>query len=399
MKQYKTAIDQANKLLEYGTTKEGEEDEEDDDDEDDDEDDEERASMIEAWKSKIRELLAEIVAESETDASNPAAAVEVIEGEAKSQDVDFAVAHCNWKQIGTKDENFYWDKEVQVIPRLRWVLARVRDDLLIWDYDKEEVVHFITLGSNEFSGVDGTTTYHVIDMPELNAVLYFRGLAKPPTFWGPVPAIFWILNLQALTPRGGCTDAYELSLPLALTAADLCGRTYSYFLENASQLYSNVASIAASKNDSGQWRLALSYRDRRGVSIYKAGNNRLVTLRISYLTYKDTYLMFVFRRSDSNRHIAWAFSCHGRAVIRNCRGCQFGYLRSSTNADNWHRVSSCDGGSRIEKKLCLGRFRTPVSWDLLTSLSSRNHQPPQLVLLEVTVVYHITRAEGEYTPS
>ncbi len=253
MKQYKTAIDQANKLLGNSCP----------------------TSMIEARKSKIRDLLAEIVAEGEIDAPNPAAAMEVIEGEANSQDVDFAVAHCNWKQIGMKDENFYWDKEVQVIPRLRWVLARVRGDLLIWDNDKEEVVHFITLGSNEFSGVDGTTTYHVIDMPELNAVLYFRAYA---------PKSFWILNLQALTPRGGCTDAYELSLPLALTAADLCGRTYSYFLENASQLYSNVASIAASKNDSGQWRLALSYRDRRGVSIYKAGNNRLVTLRISYLT-------------------------------------------------------------------------------------------------------------------
>ena len=251
MKQYKTAIDQANKLLGNSCP----------------------TSMIEARKSKIRDLLAEIVAEGEIDAPNPAAAMEVIEGEANSQDVDFAVAHCNWKQIGMKDENFYWVKEVQVIPRLRWVLARVRGDLLIWDNDKEEVVHFITL--EQPSGQHQTTTCHLIDMPELNAVLYFRAYA---------PKSFWILNLQALTPRGGRTDATELSLPLMLTSGVLCGRTYTYFLGNASQLYSNVASIAASKNDSGQWRLALSYRDRRGVSIYKAGNNRLVTLRISYLT-------------------------------------------------------------------------------------------------------------------
>ena len=119
MKQYKTAIDQAKKLLEANVEE----------------------CMIEVWKTKIRGWLVEIAEDGEIDV--PSAPAVIVEGEVTSLDVDFAVAHCSWKQIGIKDEYIYW-AEVQMIPRLRWVLARVRDDILVWDYDKEEVVHFIT---------------------------------------------------------------------------------------------------------------------------------------------------------------------------------------------------------------------------------------------------------------
>ena len=243
MRQYKTAVDQANKLLEAQV----------------------QSSTIDSWKAKIRELIAELVLEGTTDAPSAAATV-VIEGEATIQDVDFAVAHCNWKQIGIKEQYFDWEKEVQVIPRLRWVLARVRDELLIWDYDKEEVVHFITLDQPYWK--NKITTCHLIDMPELNAVIYFRGFHK----------MFSIVNLQGLAPRGGRTDFDKLSLPIVLRAGDLYDGTYSYFVENASLLYSNVACIVTSKDDNGQWRLALSHIDRRGVSIYKAGDRRRTSM-------------------------------------------------------------------------------------------------------------------------
>ena len=247
MKQYKTAIDQAKKLLEAHS----------------------HSSTIEAWKTKVRGLLVEIAADGETDVSSAPAVV--IEGEVTSLDVDFAVAHCSWKQIGFKDERVDWIREVQMIPRLRWVLARVRDDILIWDYDKEEIVHFITLDPSEdvrFFTLDPPdsefriTSSLLVDMPELNAVIYFRGFEKE----------FSIINLQALAPRGGRTDVDDLSLPIVIKAGDLHDRTFSYFLEHATRLYSNVASIATSKDDSGQWRLAVSHLNRCGVSVYKAGN-------------------------------------------------------------------------------------------------------------------------------
>jgi hypothetical protein len=40
--------------------------------------------------------------------------------------------------------------ELHVIPRLKWVVVWVRGDLMIWDYDKEEVVHWITMEEGEF---------------------------------------------------------------------------------------------------------------------------------------------------------------------------------------------------------------------------------------------------------
>ena len=224
-----------------------------------------------AWKSKFLsevQFLSEFMAEGESDTTSTTAAV-VIEGGTSSQDVDFAVAYCTWKQIGIKDETIDWIKEVQVIPRLRWVLTRVRNDILIWDYEKEEVVHFITLEQPAWQ--HAITTCHLIDMPDLDAVIYFRGFEK----------MFWISNLQNFSPRGGRTDFDELTLPIDLSPRDLYDRTYSYFLENASLLYSNVASIATSKDDSGQWRLAISHIDRRGVSIFKAGTQRHESLEFS----------------------------------------------------------------------------------------------------------------------
>ena len=246
MKQYKTAIDQAKKLLEANVEE----------------------CMIEVWKTKIRGWLVEIAEDGEIDV--PSAPAVIVEGEVTSLDVDFAVAHCSWKQIGIKDEYIYW-AEVQMIPRLRWVLARVRDDILVWDYDKEEVVHFITLDQPDRPERRiRSTSPLVVDMPDLNAVIYFQAFEKE----------FSILNLQSLAPRGGRTDVDDLTLPIALKAGDLCGRTYAYFLENATRLYSNVASIATSKDDSGQWRLALSHVKRCGVSIYKAGKWYSTILRI-----------------------------------------------------------------------------------------------------------------------
>ena len=168
---------------------------------------------LEVWKAKARELLtlceAEAAVASGSKASakktTPMAAVLASSSglDTNRQAVHVPIGRCSWKQIGLlhDNENLVC-QELQVIPRLQWVLAWVRGDLLLWDYNKEEIVHWITLGPD-----DGSHLSHIVDMPELNSVLYFRGQAQ-------------VYNLQALQPRGGRTsakDAFRSFLGTAIT--------------------------------------------------------------------------------------------------------------------------------------------------------------------------------------
>jgi hypothetical protein len=62
------------------------------------------------------------------------------------QAVDCPVGMCTWKSVGAlEDSTGCLCLELHVIPRLKWVLVWVRGDLMLWDYDKEEVVHWITM--------------------------------------------------------------------------------------------------------------------------------------------------------------------------------------------------------------------------------------------------------------
>jgi hypothetical protein len=85
--------------------------------------------------------------------------------------------------------------ELVVISRLSWVLLWVRGELLLWDYANEEVVHWLAI-DDETDMLCG----FFVDNPDYNSALY---LLRDPTLG------FVVINLQALTPRGGKTSVTQ----------------------------------------------------------------------------------------------------------------------------------------------------------------------------------------------
>jgi hypothetical protein len=133
------------------------------------------------------------------------------------------------------------------------------------------LVHWITIESGGYDKQEGYCCRDqvdvfdtcLIDLPEHNSVLYFRSTSLDKN-----PFAFQLINLQALTPRGGRTSGEQAFSQYLATAHP--SSMAALKAHPPVHLY-EARLVEASKDDQGEWRLAVQRANTVGVDVYKAG--------------------------------------------------------------------------------------------------------------------------------
>lgn len=159
--------------------------------------------------------------------------------------IKFAVEQASWGQIGnTACDDGSVRMDVQVVPRLKWALIWVKEQLLVWDFCHDRVVHWLLL-----DGVEEISAPRCVDLGTDKNVLYFfscRPFDKQGS--GPFSTQFIVLNLGALAP-GGKTSFYDAFIALF-------GSLGKAPLANLLNVWS-CSCIEIEKSDDGTYRTAV----------------------------------------------------------------------------------------------------------------------------------------------
>ena len=135
-----------------------------------------------------------------------------------------------------------------------------------------QLVHWITVEDGGYDKEVGlccrdqleVNDTFLVDLPDQNTVLYFRTTSLESN-----PFAFQLINLQALYPRGGRTTGEQAFAQFLRSAPPSCMQ----LLKACSPDHlSEARLVKASRDEEGNWRLAVQQADVLGVQVYKAGN-------------------------------------------------------------------------------------------------------------------------------
>ena len=273
--------------------------------------------IVAAWRAKAVELMASLKEAMKNRAASqppptivahaPAAAAAAAAAASTSLAVDVPIGRCTYSSIGrVEDEADACIAETIIITRLQWVLLWVRGDILVWDYGKEEVVHWILVGEG---GIEDTMATKFVDVPEHDSALYFRGSRMNG---------FHLIDLQRLSPRGGKTPIEEAAifskdgpgtfmhhvinprnnLTLSPTLDDL-----EAWMLVTSLLLHDCLRINASQNSAGKWRLAVSHERQLVVDVYREDKIRSGTAMGPFFIGALSRPCFELRGNDTYAHL------------------------------------------------------------------------------------------------
>lgn len=170
-----------------------------------------------------------------------------------------------WKVSGPLENSELAYKEVIVIERLQWCLIWVKSGILVWDYAKSEVVHWLTAigfprGSMpDLKEPEEIQCMHYVEAP-IGGLLMMS--TRPNT-------LFCVVNVDKLIrgARSSMVDALRSTLMES-------GVIYhpEVWLRRTSTLLGATNCYATSKSTStGRWRMAATSRDCLGVNVFGDG--------------------------------------------------------------------------------------------------------------------------------
>ena len=133
------------------------------------------------------------------------------------------------------------------------------------------MVHWITIEGGGYDKQEGmccrdqveVSDTFLVDLPDQNTILYFRSTSLEDN-----PLAFQLMNLQALHPRGGRTSGERAFSQFLSAAPPSCTQLWKSCIP--SHLY-EARLVEASRDEEGQWRLAVQQANVLGVQVYKSG--------------------------------------------------------------------------------------------------------------------------------
>jgi WD40 repeat protein len=170
-----------------------------------------------------------------------------------------------WKVSGPLENSELAYKEVIVIERLQWSLIWVKSGILVWDYAKLEVIHWLTsIGFPRGSMPDlkepeEIQCMHYVEAP-IGGLLMMS--TRPNT-------LFCVVNVDKLV-RGARSSMVEALRSTLMESAVVSNP--EIWLRRTSTLLGATNCYATSKsNITGLWRMAATSRDCLGVNIFGDG--------------------------------------------------------------------------------------------------------------------------------
>lgn len=218
---------------------------------------------VERWRTEAVVLQPEIKALVEADSKKVVSASErelallgqVVEGSFATP-VKCAVEKSSWRQIGDcRDADGDARNSVHIIPRLNWSIVWVRNELLVWDYGNNRVVHWLKLG--ERSSKECTET-HLIDLKDKGVICLFSNCMNLNDIM--------CIDLTQLAP-GGSSDASAATVSF-LGSPENLGKSQN-LVTNLNGGWAFAHNGDFRKSDSDTWKFAVSYSKK--IAFAKAG--------------------------------------------------------------------------------------------------------------------------------
>lgn len=208
---------------------------------------------VERWRVEAVTLQPEIKALVEansktivTDSEKEAALLGQVVIGSRPSPLKCALEKASWKQVGDcRDADGDARNSVHIIPRLRWAIIWVRNELLIWDYCNSRVVHWLKLG--ERSSKECTET-HLVDLKEKGVLCYFSNCLHLNEIM--------CIDLTQLPP-GGSSDASVATVAF-LGMPENLGKMHNLVSNlNGGWAFAHNGDLRIS--DSDPWKFAVSY--------------------------------------------------------------------------------------------------------------------------------------------